>query len=205
MDKAGNRIIWGWVPETRPFAEYKAAGWARLMSLPRVLSIASNGRLRWRIAGEVEQLRTHPQSLTMDADAGSMQRPIKAMRITGCCGELECVARRQNQAFNLILRADSAAKTPAMTMGYDPRHADQIFIDGRPVPLSSNHGDPLKIGAHIDASVIELLVNDEMAWTKRFYDPHETPTDLLIEWGGDLASIVRLDRVRNRSMRPSRS
>ncbi len=57
LDKAGNRIVWGWITETRPLAEYKAAGWAGLMSLPRVLSIAGDGRLRLRVAAEVLALR----------------------------------------------------------------------------------------------------------------------------------------------------
>ena len=44
LDAQGNRILWGWIQETRPQAEYSAAGWAGMMSLPRRLSIA-NGAL----------------------------------------------------------------------------------------------------------------------------------------------------------------
>ncbi len=46
LDAHGNRILWGWIQETRPQAEYSAAGWAGMMSLPRRLSIA-NGALSW--------------------------------------------------------------------------------------------------------------------------------------------------------------
>jgi len=42
-DAQGQRILWGWIPETRPEAEFSAAGWAGCMALPRVLSLGSSG------------------------------------------------------------------------------------------------------------------------------------------------------------------
>jgi beta-fructofuranosidase len=39
LDAKGNRILWGWIQESRPVAEHKKAGWAGMMSLPRVMSI----------------------------------------------------------------------------------------------------------------------------------------------------------------------
>ena len=29
LDNSGNRILWGWIQETRPVEQYKAAGWGR--------------------------------------------------------------------------------------------------------------------------------------------------------------------------------
>ncbi len=52
LDAHGNRILWGWITETRPQAEYAAAGWSGMMSLPRRLSIA-NGQLVMEPAPEV--------------------------------------------------------------------------------------------------------------------------------------------------------
>ncbi len=42
LDAQGQRILWGWIPETRPEAEFSAAGWAGCMALPRVLSLGSS-------------------------------------------------------------------------------------------------------------------------------------------------------------------
>ena len=39
LDAQGNRILWGWITDTRPQVEYAAAGWSGMMSLPRRLSI----------------------------------------------------------------------------------------------------------------------------------------------------------------------
>jgi len=41
LDAKQRRILWGWIPETRPEAEFSAAGWAGCMSLPRVLSVGA--------------------------------------------------------------------------------------------------------------------------------------------------------------------
>ena len=49
LDKNGNRILWGWIPEARSTQEAKAAGWAGMMSLPRVLSVAADGRVRFEV------------------------------------------------------------------------------------------------------------------------------------------------------------
>ncbi|HVC47121.1 MAG TPA: glycoside hydrolase family 32 protein [Terracidiphilus sp.] len=51
------RILWGWIRETRPPAEYAAAGWAGAMSLPRVLGVSAAGRLTMQFAPEVVTLR----------------------------------------------------------------------------------------------------------------------------------------------------
>jgi beta-fructofuranosidase len=59
LDAKGNRILWGWITETRPQAEYAAAGWSGMMSLPRRLSIA-NGALVMAPSPEIASLRTGP-------------------------------------------------------------------------------------------------------------------------------------------------
>ena len=56
-DRDGNRILWGWIPETRPEEEYSVAGWAGVMSLPRVLSLNAEHELKMEVAPPVQQLR----------------------------------------------------------------------------------------------------------------------------------------------------
>jgi beta-fructofuranosidase len=45
LDAHGNRILWGWIPERRPDAAMRTAGWSGMMSLPRVLTLTPDGRL----------------------------------------------------------------------------------------------------------------------------------------------------------------
>ena len=48
LDERGNRILWGWIPEIRPESDYRAAGWAGVMALPRVLSLGLDRVCGWR-------------------------------------------------------------------------------------------------------------------------------------------------------------
>ena len=57
QDANGNRILWGWITETRPEAEFSAAGWAGCMSLPRVLSLNRENVLEMRFLPELSKLR----------------------------------------------------------------------------------------------------------------------------------------------------
>ena len=63
LDADGNRILWGWIPETRPDAELIAAGWAGVMSLPRVLSLSSENDLQMEIAPAAQRLRGSARGL----------------------------------------------------------------------------------------------------------------------------------------------
>ncbi len=54
LDAKGQRILWGWITETRPEAEFSSAGWAGCMSLPRVLSVDDNGELKMQVLPAME-------------------------------------------------------------------------------------------------------------------------------------------------------
>src|SRR5262249_32779114 len=54
-DASGRRILWGWVNGFKG-----GLGWNGCLTLPRVLSLASDGTLRQRPAPEVAKLRTSP-------------------------------------------------------------------------------------------------------------------------------------------------
>ena len=57
----GRRILWGWIRETRPEAEYAAAGWAGVMSLPRQLRASQDGQIEIWPSLEVDRLRGGPE------------------------------------------------------------------------------------------------------------------------------------------------
>ncbi len=63
VDAEGNRILWGWITETRPDADLIAAGWAGAMSLPRVLSLNSDYELEMKVATAAQKLRGAHTSL----------------------------------------------------------------------------------------------------------------------------------------------
>jgi beta-fructofuranosidase len=195
LDKAGNRILWGWIPETRKQEEYKAAGWAGMMSLPRALSMGSDGRLRIGVAVEVNRLRWQEQILHAAAGDESSQRQIDALRIEGCCGEILCVARKGAEPLQLSLcdAANPEASTNAwIALKYDPLHPGQILIDDKPVPLKAPDHAALEFHLYIDGSVIEVFVNQQVACTKRFYYAGNSERSVRLQWTGKATAIERL-------------
>ena len=179
--------------ETRKAEEYKAAGWAGMMSLPRVLSMGSDERLRVSVAAEVNQLRTRKQSLNVTADEDETRRRIADLRIENCLGEILCTVRRPSEAFVLVLCGSAERATPWLTLSYDPLHPGQVSIDDRPVPVVLADGENIELHLYVDSSVIEVFVNRQAAWTKRFYYHGGSPHDLRMRWNGKTANIESLN------------
>ncbi len=192
LDQAGNRILWGWIEEDRPLEEYKAAGWAGMMSLPRVLTLDADGRLISRVAAEVDQLRSRKQVLDGIGDEPGLQRQIGAMRVEQCRGEILLTARRTSEAFRWALFNPAESESPYLTLEYDPHNPAQISIDDRPIPITLHDGENLEFHLYIDGSVIETLVNGQAAWTKRFYYKSKTAQDLSMRWSGKPSTLVNL-------------
>jgi beta-fructofuranosidase len=56
-DESGRRLMFGWLQEGRPDSAAVAAGWSGVMSLPRVVTAASDGSIHQAPAHEVDALR----------------------------------------------------------------------------------------------------------------------------------------------------
>ena len=162
-DAEGRRILWGWVPERRPTEEYSAAGWAGMMSLPRVLDLHPNGRLRIRNAARLASIRG-PQIKTSAA----------SLRFARANGELQLTLADLSQPLELTL-AHAGGKV--LTLGYEPSKRTLSFDDTQ-VHLRTGSPGELSVHLHLDGSVAEVLVNEAEAYTKRFYYPGSTAPDI---------------------------
>ncbi|HUY80259.1 MAG TPA: glycoside hydrolase family 32 protein [Acidobacteriaceae bacterium] len=167
LDLAGNRIVWGWINETRPLAEYKASGWAGLMSLPRVLTLRADGTLGIEVLSAVRRLREGEKRLVPGADVAAECRRLAVRSATG-----EMLARlargREPFKVELVGRLTTGEMAePVVTVGYDPVDGDAVKVDGVRVPAAG--GDGIEAHIYIDGSVAELIVQGSAAYTKRFY------------------------------------
>ena len=196
LDKAGNRILWGWITESRKVEQYKAAGWAGMMSLPRLLSLGRDGRLRMSVAEEVKQLRGREQRLEISGDQAKIRARIESMRIEACCGELLCTVRRTAEPFALLVCGNREEQTPWLKLSYDPARRGMFWIDDRPLELFAEASEPedgdIEVRCFVDGSAIEVFVNSRIAWTKRFYYEGKPPQDLCMRWTGTTAGLVNL-------------
>lgn len=191
LDQRGDRIVWGWVEETRPAEASKKAGWAGLMSLPRVLALGPDGRLRIEVAPAVNELRRGEQRLEISADEAANQRNLARLGLKDCCGEILLGAPRTAEGFELVFCGSVRDAAPWLRVRYDPAHRDQVFIEDHPLALQLGENEELECGLHVDGSVIELTVNGQMAWTQRFYYEGAAQT-LRMRWNGRMGTLSRL-------------
>jgi beta-fructofuranosidase len=166
LDAHGQRILWGWIPEKRPEAEYAAAGWAGMMSLPRVLHLDPDGNLRMTILPELSKLRGTSRQLFASSDG----------RIPQGCGEILCTTHPGVGAFELALKS-GPDKKELLLVKYSP-DTHSVEVDGNNISIAA--GDSPHLHAYIDGSVIELIVNQRIGYTQRFYFEQATAPDVLV-------------------------
>jgi beta-fructofuranosidase len=182
LDERGNRVLWGWIPETRPQAEYRAAGWAGVMALPRVLSLDTDGTLRMAPAGALESLRR---------DAG------REGLIRGLSGEAQ-VQFRAGVTFRLRLRSQKGERFAEIS--YDPEQKDtELRVNGVAGALTTT--EPVTLRVFVDGSVVEVFANDRVTITARVYT---VPTAPLLVDALDADGVKSLQVWGMRAISPDR-
>jgi beta-fructofuranosidase len=202
LDKTGNRTLWGWIPETRPVAEYSAAGWAGLMSLPRVLTLGEDGRLRIAVAPAVEKLRKHEQKVHLEPVKGGApesKEMLSDLRLKDACGELLCTVRPTEPfSIDLLTPVDPkdanavASQVSYISIRYSQANPKELVVDQQRLQIGLTAGEPLELRFFIDGSVIELFVNNQATCTKRFYYPGPTAPAIAVSVTGKASDISRL-------------
>lgn len=206
LDKAGQRILWGWIPESRPLAEYRAAGWAGLMSLPRVLTMDRNGLLSMAVSPAVELLRGSKQVFVPTADEEENKRRLSAIRLHGCCGEILCKLRPSAESFSLALfsSAEGRADNTVMLVRYDPNHPGDMSVDDKTIPIHLDKSGVFGLHMYVDGSVIELMVNEQVGYTKRFYYPGHHAPEIALRIAGRLTNVTQLTKWQLAPISPNR-
>ena len=186
------RILWGWIRETRPEAEFASAGWAGAMSLPRVLTIGEQGQLEIRPAAEVAKLRGAAERATVQADT-PFRRKLAHLRqelrvpIDFSMGAITVrLLTRGNEVWHLVVNVK----------GDSIRTADVSF------PLPSFPYPMLGLRIFIDNSIIESFIGGREVITSRSYSlaPGETEVEVSIAGKGrieiDLCSLLAISKDR---------
>jgi len=188
LDRSQSRILWGWIQETRPLAEYKAAGWAGMMSLPRVLTLDQNNRLQFELAPAIDTLRQDGQSLHLTANEDTNRQQIARMRIQGCCGEIR-IAFSAIEAMVFLLVSDGHDASPWLACRYNPADPGVITIDDQAVPIHLNPAGEIELRFLIDGSVIESFVSKQVAYSKRFYYSDTSAPTIKVEIVGKTTNL----------------
>ena len=182
LDRSGNRILWGWIPETRSEPELLSAGWAGMMSLPRVLSVDPDGTLHMQFLPELTTLRVEPGipgvSLTGETRAA----------FKGGAGEALITGSTESEAFNLTVKTSFDEK-PIMQLNYLPENRTMV-IDGEELKFSLP--EALHLHAYFDGSVVEFEVNRQHFYTKRFYYDRNRAPDISLQLAGRKIEDLKL-------------
>ena len=199
LDPQGRRILWAWVCETRSREQIFASGWAGVMSLPRILSLAQDGTVQIEPAKELENLRydpVHRQDIRLTADNEILLENIKG-------DSLELKIQFENsEAQQVGVKVRCAPDGSEQTTIYYDRTSERLVIDTTqstlsagivqpfPFPFAAMHeeplknsrnvqlqqapfslqpGEPLQLRIFLDRSILEVFANNRQCVTQRIY------------------------------------
>lgn len=195
LDAHGRRILWGWIPETRPDADLIAAGWAGAMSLPRVVSLTSQNELKTEVAPVVDKIVGDRLVHLDDIEVGPTGHPaLDSVRIKDIAAEIQMEVQPKAEEFALRLYSDSGDFVSISISSKFGRH--ELGVNKLAAPLSGTPGSPLRLHIFLDGSVLEIVANESVALTARNY---QIPDGVLrVKTLGK----ARLKSVQIREMKP---
>jgi beta-fructofuranosidase len=168
LDANGNRILWGWITETRPDPDLIAAGWAGAMALPRTLSLSSQGELQTEVAPIVRKLRSAHTGINPDQDPATRQKILDSLRIRDLASELELHFQPRGGDFTLRLQSDNGVDFAAIS-SINQSGSCQLQVNKVSAPLPGAAGSPVQLHIFLDGSVLEVFANGTTALTARIY------------------------------------
>jgi beta-fructofuranosidase len=168
MDAAGRLIIWGWIPETRPDAELIAAGWAGVMSLPRVVSLTPQNELKTEAAPVVERIRGESLAdINRTKTCSTCQHVLEALRIKDLAAEIEIEIELKADDVTLRLYSDSG---DFVTISLSNKSGNrELRANKVTAPIPGPSGSLVRLHMFLDGSVLEIFANETVALTARVY------------------------------------
>lgn len=188
IDRDGNRILWGWIPETRPDRELIAAGWAGVMSLPRALSLNAQNELQTEVASAARQLRVPLAHIDERTSAAERQKIVESLRIRDLNAEFDLRTQLPNGEFALTVQSENR-KPFAKIACKRKSEGHELCINDVAALLAGTAGSELHLHMFLDGSVLEVFANGTVAATVRIYEAIINPLHLRFE----NAELISLD------------
>ncbi len=197
LDESGRRIVMAWSREARSTAAQVAAGWAGVMTLPRLLELRPDGRLSQRPIPEVETLRGEQHSWSNLQIADSRAAPVQLDGLSGDALEIavDFDLRQRGTAgagtFGLLVRRslDGEEQTEIRCEPENGRLVvdtmrSSLSKDVEPgrfeIPLDLTELEHLHLSVFLDRSIIEVFANDLAVITARVYPSRADSTGVAL-------------------------
>lgn len=188
IDADGNRILWGWVTETRPEADLSAAGWAGAMSLPRVLSLNSDYELEMKVAPAAQKLRGAQSSLAAGATMPARRQFLENLRIRDLAAEIDLEFRPKSEEFAIHLQSEAGESFASISFA-NTSGGRELRVDNITAPVYASADGRWRLHLFLDGSVLEIFVNGTTALTKRAYKIPSGPLRLKLEGEAEIDSL----------------
>ncbi|MCZ6680183.1 MAG: glycoside hydrolase family 32 protein, partial [Candidatus Poribacteria bacterium] len=198
LDGNGRRVFFDWIREARDTETERASGWSGVMTVPRVLSLASDGSLQIEPVPELEALRlNYRQRKNIDLTAES---ELTLDDVRGDCLELAVeMDARDAREFGVKVRCspdgaeqtaivcNPGAKTLSVEVArstldpgiryayYRNEGANERLPEGKrtvaaqEAPFDLTAGESLRLHIFLDRSVLEVFANGRQCVTQRIY------------------------------------
>lgn len=193
VDGQGSRILFGWIQEIRPQEQIIDAGWAGVMSLPRVLTIiGSENELRMDVVPELAKLCENTVVITQIKSADELNDRLAKAVLGNRSGEVLWSFKVGKRACGLELPMGSKNDSKTMlALFYTPNHVppDSIMIGDKIIPLHPNGKRISNVRMWIDGSVIELFIDFKQVLTVRNYFDASQSSELRVFWTGDVGAF----------------
>jgi beta-fructofuranosidase len=203
LDHKGRLLQFGWLWEGRSDEAQWAAGWAGVMSLPRVLSLSEDNLLRFEPAPELKQIRgTHqclknlsilPTSLTLLGEIEGDCLEIQAEFILDEATEVGIGVRcTSDGAEQTLINYDRLRRMLLIDRQLSSLSED-VERDIRTGPLALAAGESLFLHIFLDHSVIEVFANYRLCMSSRVYPSRTNSLGVGFFARGGSARIKALD------------
>lgn len=181
-DEKNRRIMIGWCQEQCGEQLNRAMGWSGVMTLPRILTLDSDGQLMYHVAPEVAALEdeslTHGRAISI-AQAQTMLQHISGdslvihATINGSTdSDIEFVVRYDPQSGEQTrIRWDIATHELVCDMSQSSLN-HTCATDTYRAKLHANDRTQLQLSIYVDRSIIEVYAGDYTVCSLRVYPTH---------------------------------
>ncbi len=197
LDDQGRRVLLAWVMDPRDAGQRIEAGWSGVMSLPRILSMNSNGIVQIEPAEELDRLRHRPVDVAatnvasdtvlavpeVHGDTMELQVEFAADSASRCGvivraspdGEEQTIIEFDREAGLLRIDFSKSSLDPTLTYRSWCIHRPEDEADAQrrvtvqEAPLVLAPGEPLVLRIYLDHSMLEVFANGRQCVTQRIF------------------------------------
>ena len=191
LDGRGRRIMWAWVLDRRTGTQVRESGWSGTMSLPRVLSLGTDGTLRIEPPEELRGLRRNHRRLSDVSIGPDAETPVQGVR--GDCLELALEIEPGNATeFGVKVRCSPGGEEQTIvslrpsarclridvadsSLDAGIKHhafcmkAQNPTVTAQEAPFELAPGESLRLRLFLDRSILEVFANERQCVTQRIY------------------------------------